>query len=187
MFEGIITALGAGAFGGITGLIGGVVNRVADHKAAKERHLHEQKMAENDYLYLKLETEANVQIAREEANAIKEKAGLDAMAKSYEADKRSYLDVGMLKDSHPVISGTVAVLMAIVDFIRGMTRPGLTLYLCILTTLMYVQMQSTLTTLGMEFDAVEAMAIVSRLVDGVIYLTTMAVGWWFATRTKYQA
>jgi hypothetical protein len=172
--------------GGITGLLGGIVNRIADYKMTKERHKHEQVMAENDFAYLKLETERDIQVAREQANIAREQAGLDAMAKSYEADQRKYLEAGMLKDAHPYISGAIAVAMAFVDFVRGMTRPGLTLYLCILTTLIYFNMQGLLKELDVEFDADKAANIVAMLVDAVIYLTTMAVGWWFATRAKRQ-
>lgn len=186
MLSGLISMLGAGTLGGVTGLLGGIVNRWADHKAAQERHKHEQAMADKDLEYLKFETERDVQVAREHANMVKEKAGLDAMAKSYESDRRSYLDTSMTRDLPGWMRGLIASLMSLVDFVRGMTRPALTIYLCVLTTLMYMQMHQLIGELGIAFDSAAAIGIIHDLVHAVIYLTTMAVGWWFATRTKKQ-
>lgn len=181
---GVIEFLGSAAFGGITGLFGGIINRVADYFTTKERHKHEQVMLDKNTEYLKIETDRDIQIAKEEANAIKEKAGLDAMAKSYDADRATYFSPTLMSGLPSWAQSIVAVLMAFVDFVRGMTRPGLTLYLCILTTIMYMEQKTVLESLGVAPSPDAALGITRDLIHGVIYLTTMAVGWWFATRAK---
>lgn len=184
---GIVEFFGSAAFGGITGLLGGMVNRVADYFTTKQRHLHDEKMLDKNTEYLRIETERDVLIAKETANTVREQAGYEAMGQSYDADKATYFSSTMIDGSHPVIKGIAAVMMAIVDFIRGITRPGLTLYLCILTTIMYVEQKSILQSLGAVTDPAIAQTITKDLVHAVIYLTTMAVGWWFATRSKPTA
>jgi hypothetical protein len=181
---GVIEFLGSAAFGGITGLFGGIINRIADHYTTKERHKHEQLMLDKNTKYLQLETERDVQVAKEQANAIKEKSGLDAMAKSYDADRATYFDAKMIDGLPPLAKVIIAAFMAFVDFVRGLTRPGITLYLCVLTTIMYMEQKTILAQLQISPDPLMALGVTRDLVHAVIYLTTMAVGWWFATRTK---
>jgi len=79
----------------------------------------------------------------------------------------------------------IAISMVLVDFVRGLTRPGITLYMCALTTLIYIEMQGIVSKAGSQaFTPEDAVGIIKLIVEGVIYLTTMAVGWWFATRAK---
>ena len=184
---GIIEFLSSAAFGGITGLFGGIVNRVADYFATKEKHAHEQVMLDKQTEYLKLETDRDVQIAREESNRIREQSDAQLMEASFKADQATYFSPTLASGLPSWVQGIAASLMALVDFVRGLTRPGLTLYLCILTTLMYVQMMNLLADLkASAFDATTAVGIMQKIVNGVIYLTTMAVGWWFASRQKPQ-
>ena len=182
--ESIIGFLGSAAFGGITGLFGGIINRIADHYAAKERHVHEREMMDKNTEYLRLESDRDIQIAKEKASEVIEKSGLDAMAASYQADKATYFSSSMMSGLPKWAKAVISILMAFVDFVRGLTRPGLTLYLCILTTIMYMEQKTILAQLKIMPDPAMALAITRDLVHGVIYLTTMSVGWWFATRTK---
>ena len=181
---GIVEFLGSAAFGGITGLFGGIINRVADYFTTKERYKHEQVMIDKNTEYLRIETDRDIQIAKEQANAVKEAAGLDAMAKSYDADRATYLSPALVGGLPPWAQSIVAIFMAFVDFVRGMTRPGLTLYLCVLTTIMYMEQKAVLEALGVAPSPDAALGLTRDMIHGVIYLTTMAVGWWFATRAK---
>ena len=115
----------------------------------------------------------------------REFAETEAMGKSFEADKASYFSTEMLKGLPSWAKGFVAVAFGLVDFIRGLTRPGITLYMCILTTLIYMEMQAIVAKAGAEaFTPGDAVKIIVLLVDAVIYLTSMCVGWWFAARVK---
>lgn len=182
---GIIEFLSSAAFGGITGLVGGLVNRVADYFTTKELHKHEQTMLDKNTEYLRIETERDVQVAREESNRVREQSDAQLMEASFKADQATYFSPTLASGLPDWIQGVAAFLMALVDFVRGMTRPGLTLYLCILTTLMYLQMIDLLRALDQSaFDPALAVDIVQKIVAGVIYLATMAVGWWFASRQK---
>ncbi len=67
----------------------------------------------------------------------------------------------------------------ILDFIRGSIRPGLTIYLCVLTTLIYVQ---TRTLIGTAMPPDQAAAIVKEIISTVLYLCSTTVCWWFAIR-----
>ncbi|MBN1664841.1 MAG: hypothetical protein JW943_14670 [Deltaproteobacteria bacterium] len=183
--ESLLSFLGSAAFGGVTGLLGGLVNRVFDFFTTKARYQHEEVMLDKNLEITKVEAERAVIIAREQAFTERELAEYEAMGKSFETDKVTFASAGLIDSASSWVKSFSALVFTIVDFIRGMTRPGITLYMCILTTLIYFQIAAVIEQAeGQVFTPDEALKIIKMLVEGVIYLTTMAVGWWFATRAK---
>ena len=185
---GLFGAGTAGIAGGLFGVLGGVVNRLFDYLAIKEKTKSDKQQYDHEYNVLKMETDRDIAVAKSEATAKMEVAESEALGKSYDSDRATYLSPPLVSNLSPWASGFVACAMAVVDFVRGMTRPGITLYLCVLTTILYVQIQQVITAAGGEpITKAMAYALISQIIQTILFLTTMAVGWWFATRPSRSA
>lgn len=166
--------------GGATGLLGSIINSVGDYFKQKQQYAHEEKMAEIETEHLKMEIDRDVDIAEQEAAAQMEVAAAETQAESYKADSRAYLPREAVKGNT-----AIAYLMAIVDFLRGMTRPVLTLYLCAITTLIYMQTHVVIEQAG-GLDQKQSFFLMKNITLGILYLTFTAVGWWFGSRSKFD-
>ena len=76
--------------------------------------------------------------------------------------------------------------MIVMDVIRGVIRPGLTVYLCVLTTIVYFQAVRLLLSVGIQMDVSRAMKLTELVVGTILYLTTTCVLWWFGTRNRQK-
>jgi len=185
MIAAIAGLFSSAAAGGLTGLIGGVANKFFDWLTLKERQKHELAMRDKDLEIARTEADRDVVLAKEKSFTEREVAETAALGKSFEADKAAYFSSEMIQGLPPWAKGIVAVGFGLVDFIRGLTRPGITLYMCVLTTLIYLEMQAIVSQAGAQaFTPGEAVKIIIILVDAVVYLTSMCIGWWFGARAK---
>jgi hypothetical protein len=80
------------------------------------------------------------------------------------------------------LGSLLVFLLGIVDFLKGIMRPGLTVYLVFLTSWITYYSAGILSAKEGLLDATEAAALFSKVVDIVIYLTVSVVTWWFADR-----
>jgi hypothetical protein len=174
-FLGLITS----AFGGgLTGLIGGAVDKVFTYKTKKleieqnrERFAHEVNMRKADAEIMAQEWASRTKVAEIETAAKVDVADAGAFAASFNepiryaenvTEKQNWLMVGL-------------------DVMRGVIRPGLTLYLCILTTLLYLKAHKLVPS---EIPTDQALAMVNEIQNTIMYLTTTCILWWFGTRNK---
>ena len=73
--------------------------------------------------------------------------------------------------------------MGCVDFIRGLMRPAITLYLIALTSWVSYTLYDLIVQLGAaDFDGYEAIVLWRQVIDMVLYLTATAITWWFGSR-----
>jgi hypothetical protein len=185
MISAVLGFFGSAAFGGLTGLFGGIVNRVADYFTLKQNNTHNEKMRDKDLEISKVEAQKDLAIARDANYTSREIADQESLQESLQADKATYLTQDLQKDVPSWARGPIAIAMAFVDLIRGLTRPGITLYMCILTTLIWVEMNALLSKYDTQpMKPEDAVKIIIMIVDGIIYLTSMCVGWWFGSRGK---
>lgn len=158
IFTGIASILG----GGITGLIGSVTQRVFEYKSKK----------------LDIELEKNRFEHEVALKSIQYKAAVDvedskAFNTALSSEPKMYHDQGL--------SNKQNWLMVILDFIRGSIRPGLTIYLCGITTAIYSQAKAIMGTSLLPFQAYE---LVNQIINTILYLTTTCILFWFGTRNK---
>jgi hypothetical protein len=191
VFTSILSFFGSAAFGGLTGLFGVIAGKVGDYFTLKQKNAFDLAMRDKDMAIAQIEATKEVTIALDTNNANREIAESkmieSTQSASYEADKAEYLTHDIIEHAPTWASGIISVGLGIVDFVRGMTRPGLTLYLCILTTLMYYQMESIVTASSTPaFTSADAVKIIVLIVDAVIYLTTVCVTWWFGSRSNIK-
>lgn len=186
MLELIGQGLMAVVSGGATGILGVIAQRIFDHWKQKQeldklqaQFAHERGMRELDLKLMQEEWNQRVKVAQTEAAGKEAVADANAFAASFN-EPQSY--------SEHVKPGPVAGLfLVLLDFMRGIVRPGLTLYLCWIATMMYEQSRATLALIDPSQRPVEVLEIHQQIVLTLLYLFTTCVLWWFGTRNKQPA
>ncbi len=177
----IFGLLGSILSGGATGLLGTIIQRIADHAQHKLDLEMEKQKFEHDIALRKVDAEIQAQewasrtkVAEVETAGASDVADSKAFAASYNEPQRYSEGLTLTKNQ--------SWLMVALDFFKGAVRPGLTVYLCFLTTAIYVQAkflikQSDL-TVQQEYD------LVVTIINTILYLFTTCVLWYFGTRNK---
>jgi hypothetical protein len=168
--------------GGVTGILGVAVqsvfaykNKQLDLELNKQKLDHDLAMKNADLQIMSQEWAQRTKVAEIEAAGKESVADAQAFAASYNEPQRYSADV------HP--NTAQGWLLVTLDFIRGIVRPGLTIYLCILTTMVYLQVKPLV---GTGLSPVEALGLLKIIIDTILYLTTACVLYWFGTRVKAQ-
>lgn len=183
MLEILGSVLGNVLSGGATGLIGVIAQRWADYQNRKLEIQLEKQRAENalavrkqDLEIMDREWRGRVEVAQTEGATAVSVADANAFAKSFQMEPKQYSDSSKLTPRQQWV-------MVGLDALRGAIRPLLTVYLCLLTTLVWFQVRSVLgQTQGMDVAA--AMEVWKMVVGQILYLTTTCTLWWFGTRNK---
>lgn len=184
---GLVDVLGSigGALlgGGATGLVGIIVQRIADHKnkkldieAAREKMAHEVALRKADAEIMAQEWAARTKVAEVEAASRESVAEAQAFAASFNEPQMYSASVKPSKGQ-----GWVFVFL---DLLRGMVRPMLTVYLCVIVTLMYRHHLDIMREFGERISPEQAVDMVQKITGTILYLTTTCVLWWFGTRNK---
>ena len=149
--------------GGLTGLLGSVFQRFFEYKSEKLKIESEKNRFAHELSIAKAAAEAKVGI--EDAKAFS--AALTSEPKRF--------------SENVTYTGKQAWMMVVLDFMRGIIRPGLTIYLCAITTLLYIQARQLI-----DFNIPVDMAVdlVKTITNTILYLTTTCVLFWFGTRNS---
>ena len=174
MIDGLLAAMGTIASGGLTGLLGASITAFTKFKSKQAAYQHTERMAELSQQTLKLELENTANIARTQADADKDVAASKVFAKSFSADVAKYATGDQVSNSPWFI---------VVDVIRGLVRPTLTIYVMIVVTLIYWQLMQLVGGLT-AIPTHDAVVMLKGVIDGLMYTATTIVLWWFGTRTK---
>lgn len=185
MFEILGTLFTSIVSGGATGLFGIAIQRYFDLKNKRidlelenQRFGHELGLRRIDLEIMQKESEAKVQVAEITARSVESSADAAAFAASFNLEPKQYHEMTVTKNQN--------WFLVVLDFIRGLVRPGLTLYLCAITTLVYLHARSLLTLEGVQMDLTSAMKLTELVVGTILYLATTCVLWWFGTRNKQK-
>lgn len=173
--------------GGATGLLGIVFQRIFDHWKNKQeldklkaQHEHERGMRKLDAEIMAQEWAARTKVAEVEAAGREAVADSQAFAASFALEPKLY--------SEKVKPGKVAgFMLVLVDVIRGIVRPGLTLYLAWIATSLYEQNRALVAVLDLQTDTTKILGIYEQIVVTLLYLFTTCVLWYFGTRNRQQA
>lgn len=180
MLELLGTAASAIIGGGATGILGAAVQRFADYKnrqldmqAQESRQLHEVAMRKADAKIMAQEWAARTQVATIEGETREAEADARTLAASYQLEPQQYS--AAVKPTRG--QGWLLVLL---DVLRGVVRPGLTIYLCVLTTQIYNELASKVGPVSQD----QQFEMVKLIVGTILYLFTTVTLWWFGTRNK---
>src|SRR3972149_3554525 len=166
----IVGFLSSAAFGGVTGLLGTLIGKVGDYFTLKQKNAFDLAMRDKDMAIAQIEAAKEVTIAQDTNYANREIAEAKMIevtqSASYEADKAEYLTHDIIEHAPTWASGII-------------------FYLCVLTTLMYFQMEKIVAmSQSPAFTPADAVKIIVLIVDAVIYLATVCVTWWFGSRPQ---
>lgn len=177
LFTGIASIFG----GGLTGLIGSVTQRIFEYKSKKlDIELQAAKYANEIAL-----KKADAEIMAQEWAARTKVAEVEAAAQVETEDSKAF-NTALTSEPKLYHEGQLTPhqnwLMVILDFIRGFIRPGLTIYLCFITTVIYFKANRLLSINfilpSMAYD------LVSQIINTVLYLTTTVVCFYFGVRNR---
>lgn len=167
--------------GGATGLIGSVASGIFAYKS-KKLDIDLQRDKFNNEIALK---KVDAEIMAQEWAARTKVADIEATAK-VEAEDAKAFSAALTSEPQRYSVGNLSAkqnwLMVLLDFLRGIIRPGLTLYLCAITTVIYIKASKLMSVdfvlPGMAYD------LLTQIVNTILYLTTTCVLFWFGTRNK---
>ena len=185
--------------GAATGLIGNVVGGIFKYKTQKlenERknldNLHQINMVKAETNAMIMESQANIAITKAQIEGEIEVADANAYIQSQKEGNKSFFDNKWIDKLFAVegwtkyIAVPVGVLVAtgfgFIDFLRGIIRPTLTMYLVGLTTYITYNAWTIMQTAGVNITNVQAVEIFNNVTSIVIYLTVSCVTWWFGDR-----
>ena len=174
--------------GGATGLLGVLIQRWFDLKN-RDRDLEVLRMnLQNSIQLAQLESErarmradADERIADRDAEARENEADSKSMVASYEHDRAAYLDKSAQRRKG-FLGGLITLMMAFVDFTRGILRPGLTIYLTAIVTVMFLQIRAMLELKGIEMTSEQLLTLLAQIIATILYCFSACVLWWFGTR-----
>lgn len=178
--------IGNVASGGILGAVGGIAQaglqmwqakQAADHALEmkkldqgqeKDRWAHDLEMA-------KFESQSKQVLAEIDMSKTVRVEDLKALSASFEADKRSYATDGTAEK--------FPTLFAIVDFVRGVIRPWITIYLDMVLTVLCIWVTYEVMHFYPEVMKSGSLeTIFKSLVEAIIFMSTTSTMWWFAAR-----
>ena len=179
---GTIIGLGANvASGGILGVVGALIGKGLDIWHSKQeldnavallkvKNDHELAMQDKAAQLMKLEAESKYQVVMTEAQSAETISQMNAIAESTKAVERRLSP-----------EGSQSVWFIVVDVLRGLTRPILTLNLDIVATVIAYQIFETMQGLK-ALDTATLNTMFTDLVSGLMFMASTATMWWFAAR-----
>lgn len=185
--------------GGVTGLIGNVVGGIFKYKEAKLmlqgeklRYTHELSMVKAETQAMIMEAKANIKITQAQVEGAIDIADAKAYMQSQTEGNKAlfsnkWIDSLMAVEgwarfvSVPLAS-LVATAFGFVDFLRGLIRPALTVYLCGVTTWVTWMAWKIMQADGVTLTSIQATQIFGDITSIVTYLTVSCVTWWFGDR-----
>jgi len=179
--------------GGVTGLLGNLVTGWMNHRTTKLSNEHEQKMVALETAAMKEEAKMQIAVTKAEIEGAVELADSAAYMESIKAGNKAMFSEKWI-DKLFSVEGKVGKFFAIpagimlamsfgfVDWLRGFMRPGITLYLTGMTTVITYMAWQLMQVHGIQIPIDEAIKLYSQTTSIVVYLTVSCVTWWFGDR-----
>lgn len=179
--------------GGITGLLGSVVTGIMNYKTMKLKNEHDAKMVALETAAMKEEAKMQIAVTKTEIEGAVELADAQAYMKGQiVGNQQTFSDKwidklfsveGWIKYFSVPMAVILALAFGFVDFLRGVMRPFITLYLTGMTTIITWMSWQIMKKYGLDTMSVqEAIGIFNQVISIVIYLTVTCITWWFSDR-----
>jgi hypothetical protein len=169
MIPAILSILSSSGFGAILGTVGAFFTRAQETKKQKQ---------DNDF---QLEM-AKISLKESESERVHELEMADKERKQAETEGQiagELIDSESFKES--IISSRVKSGIKIIDGIRALMRPLITIYLLVVSTFMALKINTLVG--GLESLPPEKMfGLYVQIISDLLFLTMTAVTWWFGTR-----
>lgn len=182
--------------GGVTGLIGNAFTTWFKYKNAKLDHQHKEKMVALETRAMIEESKMQIQVTQARIEGEIELANAAAFDTSQQIGNKQlfsekWVDMIMANRDRKYtgwffgLMGTlIAAGFAFTDWLNGMMRPALTMYLIGGATYITYLAWQIMEAAGLEMMSVaQAVGIFQQVTSTMIYLAVSAVTWWFGDRT----
>jgi len=173
----VTSALG----GGVTGLVGTALQSVFAYKSKKLDIELEKQKAANEIELRKIDIQmqaaewaSRTHIAEVTTKGEVDKADAATLAASYQLEPQQYSERSLLSHGQEWV-------MVIIDALRAIIRPAMTIYLCVLASLIYFQTRGLINS-----NQGDAFQLLEKLVETILYLFTSVTLWWFGSRNAQQ-
>lgn len=184
--------------GGLTGLIGTALTEIFKYRNQKLQFDHDAKMVALETAAMKEEAKMQIAITKAEIEGAVELADAQAYKESLKAGQTPMFSEKWIDRLFSVegkfgrfFAVPCAVLMAMgfafTDWLRGLMRPTLTVYLTLMSTVITWMAWQIMQQNNIVMTAQEAIGIYTQATSIVIYLTVSCVTWWFGDRTMAKA
>lgn len=196
MLEIFSTLLTGVLSGGATGLIGIVLQRYYDLQNKKQElevvkanHANSLALAQlesaqasaraaADQELAETRAESDEKIANRQAEMAETLADYEGLKAALAADKASYLDPSQQGNKFTVYAFTL------VDFFRGLIRPLMTAYLCVLVSIMFFWVRELAQTHGIALSAAQIHELMLQIITTILYVFTTVTMFWYGSRGK---
>jgi hypothetical protein len=176
----------SGILGGITGLIGVWLKSKHEAKMVDLKRQERKEERDHELDTMKMEHDNAIAVANVQREETADKEAGASHRESYKMEPKRFSEGMTFPDTwigrrvHEIVS----FLMFVLDFFRGMMRPGLTLYMAILITMIYWQLMTILKGLDGAWDDQTAIQAVTMIVHTFLYLFVTSFVWWFGDRNR---
>jgi hypothetical protein len=175
--------------GGATGLLGVVIQQWGDQKK-RVHDLDVLKQQHAQTIELKrLEGDQAEKMAQMSADSAERLAEIQAAARADEsasADYKASMDNDGTRylPAGAKLNPFVIVMLGIVDFMRGIIRPGITIYCMALLTLLLIWVNDMWQRSLLNLTPDDAKKLAMEVITTTTYLTVTSVIWWFGRRPE---
>lgn len=169
MFEAIAGILGTSGLGAVIGTIGAWVQKREDRKIKQMEYDHDLKRMDFQIQESRLEHEQALALADKEIDKAKTEGEIQQELGELDAFTQS------------ITAGAKETGIAFVDAVRGLMRPIITSYLLIISTVLAIKINTLVGGLG-SLPQDDVFVLYSDIINQVLFLTMVAVTWWFGTR-----
>jgi hypothetical protein len=177
----VTSVLGAVFSGGATGLLGVLIQRWFDFKHKQQEIEVVKLQLENAKELAQIEAGRSTRVAEMDMEARFVEADAAVMQASFKHDQASYL-LPEAQQRKGFVGGLIVFMMASVDFLRGILRPGMTAYLCGLVTVMFFWVRNLAASYGMSLSADQAFQLMLQIILTILYVFSTCTTWWFGAR-----
>lgn len=184
--------------GGLTGLIGTVLTEIFKYRNQKLQFDHDAKMVALETAAMKEEAKMQIAVTKAEIEGAVELADAQAYMENLKGSSKPMFSEQWIERLFSVegkfgrffavpVGVFLAMGFAFVDWLRGLMRPALTLYLTGMSSVITWMAWEIMQKNGITLSATEAVSIYNQTTSIVIYLTVSCVTWWFGDRTMSKA
>ncbi len=166
----LMQVLSSSAFGAVIGLLGSWLTKREERKNHKIKSEYEFKMAELKKAETELKYRHELELAEKKIEGIKTQGTIDKDLEELKAFKESVKTQS--KNSK----------IKIVDAIRGLMRPTITLYLLVIGTIIAINLHHFAGGIENSLSAPEVVIMYRETIAQIMFLLTTAITWWFGSR-----
>jgi hypothetical protein len=173
--------------GGLTGLLGNLATTIFGFVNKKQENKHEFAMKKLGIESMEREAKMNIQVTETKVQGDIELAEMQSFNESIKqnaVDKLTGDVLTRLFDHKWTIPFGVLItfLFGLVDFVKALIRPGITLYLTIAMTVIYFNAMDIIKMAGGVYDVEMATELFNQITQNILYVGTSCIMWWFGDR-----